>query len=255
MAAREKQQLPQANLLVPAMVLVLVILAFAVGALWQRVEFLQKGGSTATTNNAQAPSQPAQPPADPTIPVKADTLNLDPVSDKDHVQGDKNAQLTLVEYSDLQCPFCERFHPTMKQAMSEYKDKVKWVYRHFPLESIHPVALKAAIASECVYNLGGEDKFWSFVDKNFTSGTSGISEDRLKTQAAEVGVNKAAFQACFSGNNTQQKVKDQQASGTKAGVAGTPNTFVLDGKGNAWVIGGAVPYETLKQVIDKALQG
>lgn len=249
-----ERQTPQPNLLVPAMVLVLVILAFAVGALWQRVEFLQKGTSTNVAANPQAPAAPAQPPADPTVSVPADTLNLDPLNNNDHVQGNKSAPITIIEYSDLQCPFCEKFHPTMKQAMKEYEGKLKWVYRHFPLESIHPVALKAAIASECVFNLGGNEKFWSFIDKNFTSGTTGISEDRLTSQAVEVGVNKASFQSCLSGNNTQQKVKDQQTSGSKAGVQGTPNSFVLDGKGNAWVIGGAVPYETLKQIIDKALQ-
>lgn len=85
----------------------------------------------------------------------------------DHVRGAKNPKVYLVEYSDFQCPFCLRFHPSLKQALDEYKDKVALVYRHFPLESIHPSARPLAEGSECAAELGGENAFWEFHDKVF----------------------------------------------------------------------------------------
>jgi protein-disulfide isomerase len=92
---------------------------------------------------------------------------VDPISEKDHVRGDRDAQIVLIEYSDFQCPFCSRFHPTAQQVVEEFNGQVMWVYRHFPLDSIHPVARKAAEASECVAELGGNDAFWNFVDTIF----------------------------------------------------------------------------------------
>lgn len=256
MAVREEIEYKQqgSNLVIPALIIVLATLAFALGALWQRVEYLQKGTTATTTGAAAQPSQPAaQPPADPTQAVKADTLNLDPVTDKDHMQGNKNAQLTLIEYSDLQCPFCKQFHPTLEQVMKDYDGKVRWVYRHFPLESIHPVALKDSIGAECAAELGGADAFWKYVNANFASDLQVLSPAKLTDFAQVAGVNAGAFKTCLDGDKTLQKVKDQQASGAKAGVQGTPNTFVLDKKGNAWVIGGALPITSVKQIIDKAL--
>lgn len=97
------------------------------------------------------------------------TVAVPEVKKDDHVRGAKNPKVYLVEYSDFQCPFCLRFSPTLKQALDEYKDKVAIVYRHFPLESIHPQARPLAEGSECAAELGGEDKFWEFHDKVFES--------------------------------------------------------------------------------------
>ena len=99
--------------------------------------------------------------------VGAVEVDIPAVSDQDHILGNLNAPVKLIEYSDLQCPFCGRFHPTMQRVVKEYGDQVAWVYRHFPLESIHPNARPLANASECAANLGGNDSFWKFVDAVF----------------------------------------------------------------------------------------
>lgn len=90
-----------------------------------------------------------------------------PVTAKDHLRGNKNASVILVEYSDYECPFCYQFHPTITQALNEYKDKIALVYRHYPLTNIHPSAMPSALAAECVAELKGEDAFWKFSDKLF----------------------------------------------------------------------------------------
>jgi protein-disulfide isomerase len=94
-----------------------------------------------------------------------EALNVTPVDfDKEHVRGSKDkAQIAIIEYSDFQCPFCHRVHPTYKQIMDAYGDKVVWVYRHFPL-SFHPDAMPFAVGSECATELGGNDAFWKFTD-------------------------------------------------------------------------------------------
>lgn len=94
-------------------------------------------------------------------------IDLDPVTEKDHIAGNPGAELLIVEYSDPECPFCKRFHATMLQVMSEYgKDgKVAWVYRHFPLDSIHSKARREAEAVECAGELGGNDKLWEYLNK------------------------------------------------------------------------------------------
>lgn len=91
------------------------------------------------------------------------------VSVEDHLRGDRDAELVMVEYSDFQCPFCQNFHATALQALSEYDGRVAWVYRHFPLDNIHPYARPAAEASECVAELGGDEAFWKFADEVFAN--------------------------------------------------------------------------------------
>jgi protein-disulfide isomerase len=95
------------------------------------------------------------------------TVNVPAVSKDDHVLGGKNPKVYLIEYSDFQCTYCKRFGPTIKQALDEYGDKIALVYRHFPLNSIHPYAQSLAEGSECANEIGGKDKFWQFHDKIF----------------------------------------------------------------------------------------
>lgn len=91
------------------------------------------------------------------------------ITEKDHIRGNPNAQITIVEFSDFQCPFCRRFHPTVQQALAEYGDQIRWVYKHFPLDQLHPQARPAAEASECIAEQKGNDGFWQFADEVFKS--------------------------------------------------------------------------------------
>jgi protein-disulfide isomerase len=95
--------------------------------------------------------------------------NLPTVNDQDHLRGEKNAKITVVEYSDFDCPFCSRFHTTMQQVLDEYDGQVNWVYRDFPLPQLHPNAPKLAEAAECIANQNGEEAFWKFADAYYTT--------------------------------------------------------------------------------------
>lgn len=241
---------------VPILLVVSVALAFIVGMLWQKVSYLEKGGVQVAGTQAQG--QTAQQAAQPAVaPNPNDKLSEEQakkvplIDDSDHLRGSKDAKVVLIEYSDLQCPFCQRFHPTVKQALDEYQGKVSWIYRHFPLDAIHPNARPAAIASECVSKLGGQDSFWAFVDKIFENQDTSLAD--LSSTASSVGVDKAGFDSCLNAKETEGVVDSQYQGGVTAGVNGTPSTFLVNDKGEVWNVSGAVDYATLKAAIDKAL--
>jgi protein-disulfide isomerase len=181
--------------------------------------------------------------------------NVKAVSKDDYIRGDKNAKVTLVEYSDLECPFCKSFHPTSTKILNDYKGKVNLVFRHFPL-SFHANAPKEAQAALCVASLGGSEKYFSFIDKIFertTSNGTGFSLTALGPLAKEVGVNQAKFQDCLDSGKMQARVSAEEADGQQAGATGTPTTFVVkDGK-TVTAIPGAYSYDQVKAIIDQAI--
>ena len=206
------------------------------------------------TGSARAPlaAVPAAP-TDPNAAAGEQVGAVTPITDTDHIRGDKNAEITLLEYSDFECPFCSRFHPTLVQAVNEYKGKVRWVYRHFPLSSIHPNAQKAAEASECASEQG---KFWEMADKMFEKQAQGLSIAQLSTLAKEAGVRDIKkFDTCVSSGKYAQLVAADLASGEAAGVTGTPGTIVMGKDGSKQLIPGALPYDSVKQIIDSMLAG
>ncbi len=173
-----------------------------------------------------------------------------PISGSDHIRGNINAEVTIVEYSDLECPFCKRFHETMKQALAEYGDKVRWVYKHFPLDQLHPKADKEAEAAECAGELGGNDAFWAYIDKIFevTPSNNGLDPALLPAIAQDLGLDRGKFESCLSSGKYAELVEAQFQEGMRLGVDGTPGSFV-----NGERVRGAVPFEALKGIIDAQL--
>ena len=232
---------------------VLIISSFLIGSLFTKVQYLEKNSSSTKVTGQTTPqiAAPQQQPA-----ALAPSGKIKPVTDKDHIRGNKNARLSLVEYSDLECPFCKRFHPTMQDLMKTYGDKIRWVYRHFPL-SFHANAQKESEATECVGELGGNDAFWNYVDKMLektTSNGTGFALDQLGPLAAEVGVSQSAFQSCLDSGRYTKLVQDYIADGTAGGVSGTPSTFFIDANGKSQIIVGAQPIDAFKTAIDAALK-
>jgi len=234
------------------LVVLLVIAAFFLGSLTNKVSYLEKGKTA--TNTPQTVLPKAVPPDDSSAQKAVGKIK--PVTSSDHIRGNADAGLSLVEYSDLECPFCQRFHLTMQEVLKTYGDKVRWVYRHFPL-SFHANAQKESEASECVAELGGNDAFWKYVDTIFertTANGTGFALDKLGPLATEVGVNQTEFQTCLDSNKYEKLVKDQIADGTTGGVSGTPSTFIINSKGESQIVVGAQPIEALKTAIDSSLK-
>ncbi|MCC7482240.1 MAG: thioredoxin domain-containing protein [Hyphomicrobiales bacterium] len=183
------------------------------------------------------------------------------VDAQDHIRGNPKAQVRVVEYSDFECPFCKSFHPTLKQVMDEYgKDgRVAWIYRQFPLDSLHSKARKEAQATECANEIGGNDAFWTYADRLFEIAPSNDRLDLalLPKVAEEVGLDRAKFEDCLKGDSRGGKYADHieadVQNATAAGGTGTPYTVVIAANGKTFPINGAQPYRVVKQIIDLAL--
>lgn len=183
--------------------------------------------------------------------------NLKLVNQDDYVRGNPEAAISIIEYSDFECPYCKRFHNTMKQVMENYEGQVNWVYRHFPLAFHDPIATQEAEATECVGELGGNDKFWEYADLVYetTKSNKGLDVSQLPVLAQQIGVDKARFNKCFESGKYTAKVKQQLAEGAAAGVSGTPGSFIVDNKtGDVTLIPGALPFEQIKPQFDAILQ-
>lgn len=178
------------------------------------------------------------------------------VTSEDHVRGNPNADVVIVEYSDFECPFCKSFHPTMQRVMDEYGNKVAWVYRHFPLDSIHSQARVEAVASECAAEQGGNDAFWKFTDRFFELTPSNNRTDIatvLPQIAREVGLNESAFNTCLTSGKYDKHVQENLDNAVATGGNGTPWSIVITKSGKKYPLSGAQPYESVKQLIELAL--
>lgn len=200
-------------------------------------------------NYAAAPSAAVPSAAAPSADGAPEAVGeVKPIGTGDWVRGDKNAPVTLFVWSDYECPFCSRFHPTMLQAMNEYKGKIKWVARHFPL-SFHPQAVPAANAAECA---GEQGKFWEFSDALY-AGQSSLGDAFYGTTADSLKLNRTKFDSCYTAKKYGAKITQQQTDGSAAGVSGTPGTIIVAKDGSKQMVPGAVPYEQLKGMIETAL--
>ena len=199
--------------------------------------------------NKNAPT--TQDPEKVTEPVLAK------VTAEDHILGNASASIKLVEYADPQCYYCKVFHPTMKKIMSEYAPggKVAWVYRHFTIKG--PQSEKEALATECAADIGGNEKFWQYLDLLFDSkGENAIllAGKTLSGIAKEVGLDVTKFDACVASNKFGEKITKMRDEAIVAGATGTPYTVMVDSKGKLTIINGAQTYENVKAAIEKALK-
>lgn len=241
--------------LVPILLIASIGLAFAVGILWQKVSDLEGGNVKKTgTTTASDGNQPQGPISGKLSEDQAKKVPA--ITDSDHIRGNRDAEVYLIEYSDLECPFCKRFHPTAQQVVDEYKGKVAWVYRHFPLDQLHSKADKEAEAVECANELAGNDGFWKLTDKIFevTTSNNTLNLDDLPKLAGQVGLNQSSFKTCLDSGKYKDHVEEDYQGGLSAGITGTPGNLILNKKGEAWLIPGALPFESVKATIEEALK-
>jgi protein-disulfide isomerase len=191
------------------------------------------------------------------------SVYIPPVTSVDHIRGNLNAKIVIVDYSDLECPFCKQFHQTLIQIFNQYgpTNQVAWVYRHFPLD-IHTRAPHEAEASECANELGGNTAFWNYIDDVFATTTSEDTLDpaQLPIIAGEVGLDTDKFMDCLNSGRYADKVTEETNDAIKAGGNATPFTVLVvngqniplvDSQGNGL---GALSYSTMNTIISKLLQ-
>jgi len=214
------------------------------------------GGFSKDSISGAAVQQPTlQQPSPQPRQAPTQIADFKSLEDDDPFIGDDNAPVTIIEFSDFQCPFCRRFYTqTLPQIKSTYIDtgKVKFVYRDFPL-SFHPGAQPAAEAGECADEQG---KFWELHDKIFDeqgkqgTGTVQFSSTDLKQWAADIGLDTGKFNECLDTGKYRSEVQADFSAGGAAGVTGTPG-FIINGK----PLTGAQPFTVFQQIIEAELSG
>ena len=219
------------------------------GVLIAGAVFYSSSKSSVGTTQGSNPTQQAGGGAEQAVATVAAS------ADDDAVLGDPNAPVTLIEFSDFQCPFCRKFYKeTLPQIKKEYilTGKAKLVYRDFPLVQIHPGATPAAEGAECAKDQG---KFWEMHDAIFDeqeklgSGTIQFTSDDVKKWAANIGLDTSKFNQCLDSGKYKQEVEKDLADGSASGVNGTPATFI-----NGRLVSGAQPFSAFKLIIDEELK-
>lgn len=231
------------------------ILGFLGGSLWKENQILKSSGTNQVKNDDQAAAEAA-------AAKKLEAVSaFDPKTD--HFRGNEKAKVVLIEYSDYECPYCNKFHPTMVELMKKYPNDIAWVYRHFPL-SFHPNAQPLAEASECVATYGSNEAFWKFSDSVYEKMADGsiyganvenkkVDQETILALASEAGANRSQVKACLDKGEMKQVVKDDAAGGSKAGISGTPGTIIISKKGGFELIPGALPIEQVETMLEKHL--
>lgn len=239
----------------PWMISTLVLIGLVVGFGVAQLPALGASSKGSVQAERPAAAAPVVAPEPEPFNQPSGEITLAPVSPFDHVRGPVNAKVTLVEFSDTECPFCKRFHSTMKQLLEKYPNDVRWVYRHFPLDELHSKARKEAEATECANELGGQEKFWAYIDRllEVTPSNDGLDLEQLPVIAQHVGLNKAQFEACLKSGRHAQRVADHANDGQNAGARGTPYSVLIGPDGTKYPVSGALPLEKISKVIDQML--
>ena len=219
---------------------ILVVLAFAAGVL---IGYAAWGRSSTTV---LVPDQSVAGPVAAGPTSAPQYVRYKVPTDGFPALGPASAPITLVEFGDFQCPFCREWEQqTYQPLLAAYPGKIRFVFRDFPLTSIHPNAMPAAEAAQCANEQG---QFWSFHDKLFGSET--LSDDVYKQYAQQLGLDMTKFNDCLSTHKYAQQIQADSDFATNLGINSTPTFFI-----NGLAVIGAQPLETFKSVIDKELAG
>lgn len=191
------------------------------------------------------------------IPEGGDPAAVAPVTPADHIIGNPEAPVRIVEYSDIDSEHGKSFHATLAQLMTEYAPggQVAWVYRHFPLTTVHANALRHALAAECAASLGGEDAFWRFIDLGnaLAPGSAELDPKDYPSIVRQLGMDETAFNECLVSGRFAGRVRENTHNALAAGAEGAPYTVILVDGEQSITLNGALPYDAMKQAIEQAL--
>jgi protein-disulfide isomerase len=213
-------------------------------------------------NGHRTPSTSTPTPANPGA-IGAAEITMNPVTSSDHILGSLKSKVFIVEYADMECPYCKAYEPELNKVMSAYgtsSGQVAWVFRHFPIHSRGPYE---AAATECAADQGGNDIFFKYVDRIFavTKADNNLDPKILTQTAGELGLDTKVFQSCLDSGKYKDKIQASYDEAVKAGARGTPYTVMVTSDGHKYPLTdqsgnpvGAVSFEDLKGVIDNLLK-
>lgn len=237
------------NLTTPILVVLLVVASFLVGSLWTKVNYIEQEGKRVEEQEGEiAQGQPSEPkPEQPTVLGEIDIGRIEQGGAA--ARGEVSAPVTIVEFSEYQCPFCQRYvQDAYQQIWQEYGDQIYYIFRDYPLQ-FHQHAQKTAEAARCA---GDQGQYWEmhdllFEERDWTEKTD-ITSD-MSNFARQLGLNQAEFANCLSSEKYTQAVKDDFALGENVGVSGTPTFFI-----NGQMLVGAQPFAAFQVIIDEELE-
>lgn len=208
-----------------------------------------------STKTNPSPNNPAA--AGEIVSEKQEIKGPKEVTSGDHTLGSPDAPLTLIVFTDLECPWCKKFHETVLQVAEEYgkNGKVMTVFRHFPLDSLHQKSRKEAEASECAADLGGNEKFWQYVNRVFeiTPANDGLDPAELPKIAEYVGLDKNKFIECLNSGKFAGRVQENLDDAIASGGEGTPYFVIINKNGEKYPFSGYLPFQQLKIILDQLL--
>lgn len=184
----------------------------------------------------------------PTITLK----DIPPVTIDDHVRGPADAPITIIEYSDLECPFCKEFHTALQSVAADpAAPKFRLVYRHFPLTDLHARATREAEATECAAEQGGNEAFWSYVDRLFavTPSNDQLDPAEVSRIAGAIGLDVGKFEQCLTAGTYADRVSGEADDAVMLGAQGTPFSLIIGPDKKVLPLGGYIPAEDLKQLL------
>ena len=220
-----------------------IIIGFALVAV---ALFFSRGGTGNPTNQGHLSG----------LSATASSSTIPAVTASDHILGNPNAPIMIVEYSDFDCPYCKAFHAVMHQVIDNYgpSGKVAWVFRNLPIQQLHPDAPALALDGECVAKIGGNDAFWKFADTVFNSRDATALTDmaQVPSYAEQAGVASTTFANCVHNGSLQSVVTREFNDAIAAGAQGTPFTVIEVG-GKEIVLNGTKTYATMQQILDNLI--
>ncbi|MFA6274096.1 MAG: thioredoxin domain-containing protein [Candidatus Paceibacterota bacterium] len=191
-------------------------------------------------------------------------VELQKTTTEEHIRGNPNAKIVIMEYSDTECPYCKVFHATMKQVLEKYGNDVAWIYKQYPIDQLHPKARKEAEATECAWDQGGNEMFWKYLDRIFelTESNNKLDPAQLPKIAQELGLDVTAFNSCLETGKFAEKVEADIQSGisfaqqllpAREGLP-TPASIIIKKGKVVDFIEGAYPFAQVSAKIDAALK-
>ena len=203
-------------------------------------------------------SFPANPAATgDVISEKQEIKGPKEITGNDHILGSPDAPLTFVVFTDLECPWCKKFNETVLQMAEEYgkKGEVMIVFRHFPIDELHKKSKKEAEASECAADLGGNEKFWQYVNRVFeiTPSNDELDPAELPKIAEYIGLDKTKFTECLNSGKFAGKVQENLDDAIASGGQGTPYFIIINKNGEKFPFNGYLPFQQLKIILDQLL--